>query len=117
METIRELEKDLKFSNNVLKIALSNLEIEKIRGKSHWDENRSEWRVPTFLFNPISATKEVQFPTINGQCKNCLRFILNIKERVNHAKENRELNFEDEDAVSSNAKNVGGYESLENDEY
>ena len=116
METIRELEKDLKFSNNVLKIALSNLEIEKIRGKSHWDENRSEWRVPTFLFNPISASKEVQFPTINGQCKIYFRFI-KFLERVNHAKENRELNFEDEDAVSSNAKNVGGYESLENDEY
>ena len=66
LETIRELEKDLKFSTNVMKIALSNSEIEKIRGKSHWDDNRGEWKVPTFLFNPISGIKDVQFPTING---------------------------------------------------
>jgi hypothetical protein len=49
-----------------MKIALSNIEIEKIRGKSHWDENRTEWKVPTFLFNPINGNKDVQFPTING---------------------------------------------------
>jgi hypothetical protein len=51
LETIRELEKDLKFANNVMKVALSGTEIEKIRGKSHWDENRAEWRVPTFVLN------------------------------------------------------------------
>jgi len=75
LETIRELEKDLKFSNNVMKIALSNSEVEKIKAKSHWDENRSEWRVPTFLLNPINGQKEVQFPTINGQCKYRIKFI------------------------------------------
>jgi hypothetical protein len=59
LETIRDLDKELKFANNVMKIALSNSEVEKIKSKSHWDENRSEWRVPTFLLNPISGQKEV----------------------------------------------------------
>jgi hypothetical protein len=40
-----------------------------------------------------------------------------LSERANHAKENRELNFEEDDANSSNPRNVGGYESVENDEY
>ena len=66
LETIRELEKDLKFANNVMKVALSGTDIEKIRGKSHWDENRAEWRVPTFVLNNSNGQKEVQFPTING---------------------------------------------------
>lgn len=73
LETIRELEKDLKFANNVMKVALSNSEIEKIKGKSHWDENRAEWRVPTFVLNNSNGQKEVQFPTINGQCKKSLK--------------------------------------------
>ncbi len=89
LETIRELDKDLKFANNVMKIALSGTELEKIRSKSHWDENRSEWRVPMFYLNPNKGEKEVQFPTINGQ------------SRVNHAKENRELDFNDENDTSS----------------
>jgi hypothetical protein len=29
----------------------------------------------------------------------------------------KELNFEDEDSNSANAKNAGGYDSVENDEY
>jgi hypothetical protein len=49
-----------------MKVALSGTEIEKIRGKSHWDENRAEWRVPTFVLNNSNGQKEVQFPTING---------------------------------------------------
>jgi hypothetical protein len=49
--TIRELDKDLKFANGALKIAFTGLELEKIRSKSHWDENRSEWRIPQFYLN------------------------------------------------------------------
>jgi hypothetical protein len=66
LETIRELDKDAKFANNVMKIAFTGLELEKIRSKSHWDENRSEWRVPTFYLNVSNGNKDVQFPTING---------------------------------------------------
>ena len=69
LDTIRENEKDLKFANNVIKIAMSNQELEKIKAKSHWDENKGEWRVPLFYLNPNKGEKEVQFPTINGQCK------------------------------------------------
>jgi len=59
LETIRELDKDLKFSNNVMKIAMTNSEVEKVRSKSHWDENRSEWRVPVFFLNNTNNQKEV----------------------------------------------------------
>ena len=55
LETIRELEKDLKFANNVMKIALSSSEIEKIKEKSRWDENKTEWRVPMFVLNNASG--------------------------------------------------------------
>ena len=68
METIRDLDKDLKFANAVVKIAMSNQELEKIKAKSTWDENKSEWRVPLFYLNPNKGEKDVQFPTINGQC-------------------------------------------------
>ena len=69
LETVRELDKDLKFATNVMKIAFSSIELEKIKTKSHWDENRSEWRVPMFYLNISNGSKDVQFPTINGQCK------------------------------------------------
>jgi kinesin family protein 3/17 len=68
LETVRELDKDLKFATNVMKIAFSSIELEKIKTKSHWDENRSEWRVPMFYLNISNGSKDVQFPTINGQC-------------------------------------------------
>ena len=77
LETIRELEKDLKFANNVMKIALSVNEIEKIKEKSRWDENKAEWRVPMFVLNNASCQKELQFPTIIGQCKLHVKLNLN----------------------------------------
>jgi len=42
-------------------------------------------------------------------------FIFNIA-RVNHAKENRELNFEDEDTSSGGQKGTNGYDSVEYDD-
>jgi hypothetical protein len=36
--------------------------------------------------------------------------------RVNHAKENRELNFEDEDTSSGGQKGTNGYDSVEYDD-
>jgi len=66
LDTIRDLDKDLKFSNAVMKIAMSNQELEKIKAKSSFDENRSEWRIPMFYLNPNKGEKDVQFPTING---------------------------------------------------
>ncbi len=66
LETIRDLEKDLKFANGIVKIAMTNYEVEKIRGKANWDENRQEWRIPMFYLNNRGVEKEVQFPTING---------------------------------------------------
>lgn len=101
LETIRELDKDLKFANNVMKIALSGAEMEKIRSKSHWDENRSEWRVPMFYLNPNKGEKEVQFPTINGQ------------SRANHAKENRDIGFGEDDAGDTSSVGAKGDENNE----
>ena len=69
LDTIRDQDKDLKFASAITKIAMSNQELEKIRAKSNWDENKSEWRVPLFYLNPNKGEKDVQFPTINGQCK------------------------------------------------
>lgn len=84
-----------------MKIALSGAELEKIRSKSHWDENRSEWRVPMFYLNPNKGEKDVQFPTINGQ------------SRANHAKENREIGFADDDAGDTSSVGAKGDENNE----
>jgi chromosome segregation ATPase len=59
LETIRELDKDLKFANGVMKIAFTSMELDKIRTKSHWDENKTEWRVPIFYINASNGNKDV----------------------------------------------------------
>mmetsp|Transcript_24422 Transcript_24422/g.24001 ORF Transcript_24422/g.24001 Transcript_24422/m.24001 type:complete len:82 (-) Transcript_24422:50-295(-) len=64
LETIREMDKDLKFSSKVNEMLLSEQELYKVRDKAQWDENRLEWKIPHFYLNEKDSS--LAFPTING---------------------------------------------------
>ena len=57
------------------------------------------------MFNSLQLTDNVRIS----------RYLITFVARVNHAKESRELNFEDEDTSSGGQKN-GGYDSVEYEE-
>lgn len=65
LDIIRSQEKAVKFSNKVMSILLTENELFKLHQKSKWDDERNEWHIPLFTFNPKS--KEVAFPTINAK--------------------------------------------------
>ena len=77
LDIIRSQEKAVKFSQKVMSVLLSENEQYKVHQRSKWDDERGEWNVPQFQFNLKS--KDVSFPTINA------------KERVEQAKDEREL--------------------------
>lgn len=64
LEDIRQQEKDLKFANKVIQIMLSENEQYKIREKAQWDDNKLDWKIPLFIFNP--RDKDIVFPNINA---------------------------------------------------
>lgn len=77
-------------------ILLSEHELYKLHQRSKWDDERGDWAIPMFTFNP--KAKDISFPTINA------------KARVDQAKEERELNIqgadeEDGDASRNNDSN------------
>ncbi|CDW75636.1 kinesin motor domain containing protein [Stylonychia lemnae] len=82
LDTIRQQDKDVKFANKIMQILLSENESYKIKQRSQWDENKQDWKVPLFFLVPYQ--KDVQFPNINAQ------------SRVNQAKDDRDIQFEDE---------------------
>lgn len=95
LEIIRSQEKAVKFSNKVMGIMLSENELYKLHQRSKWDEEKNDWNVPQFQFNLKS--KDVSFPTINA------------KERVEQAKEERELAvFSDTDDVTTKRRPTKG---------
>lgn len=77
LDIIRSQEKAVKFSNKVMGIMLSENELYKLHQRSKWDEEKNDWLVPQFQFNLKS--KDISFPTINA------------KQRVEQAKDEREL--------------------------
>ena len=58
-------------------ILLSENELYKLHQRSKWDDERGDWTIPLFTFNPKS--KDISFPSINA------------KSRVDQAKDEREL--------------------------
>ena len=82
LDIIRSQEKAVKFSNKVMNILFSENELYKLHNKSKWDEERGDWTIPLFTFNP--KNKDISFPSINA------------KSRVEQSKEERELNIEED---------------------
>ena len=67
LDIIRTQEKAVKFSNKVMGILLSENELYKLHQKSKWDDERGDWTIPLFTFNP--KAKDISFPTINAKQK------------------------------------------------
>ena len=65
LDIIRTQEKAVKFSNKVMSIQLSENELYKLHQRSKWDEEKYDWNIPYFTFNPKS--KDIQFPSINAK--------------------------------------------------
>lgn len=64
LSTIRQQDREVKFANKIMSILLSENEMYKIRQRAQWEENREDWKIPLFTFNPLQ--KDIQFPTINA---------------------------------------------------
>ena len=62
-----------------MKILLSDNELYKLHQKAKWDDEKGDWHIPYFTFNP--KNKDIAFPTINA------------KERAQQAKEDREIDI------------------------
>ena len=58
-------------------ILLNENELYKLHQRSKWDDEKGDWFIPYFTFNP--KQKDIQFPTINA------------KQRVEQQKEDREI--------------------------
>lgn len=48
-------------------ILLSEHELYKLHQKSKWDDEKGDWSVPMFTFNP--KAKDISFPTINARAR------------------------------------------------
>lgn len=66
-----------------MNILFTENELYKLHNKSRWDDERGDWTIPLFTFNP--KNKEISFPSINA------------KSRVEQSKDERELNIQGSD--------------------
>lgn len=69
-------------------ILLSENELYKLHQRSKWDDEKGDWSIPLFTFNP--KVKDISFPTINA------------KQRVEQAKEDREIKIQANDYDDDN---------------
>jgi len=60
LDTIRLLERDIKINNAIMAYLLSPEELEKIRAKARWHDDRNEFMVPPF----VVRAKKVKFPKL-----------------------------------------------------
>jgi len=60
LDTIRLLERDIKINNAIMAYLLSPEELEKIRAKARWHDDRNEFVVPPFILR----AKKVNFPKL-----------------------------------------------------
>lgn len=67
LDIIRSQEKAVKFSNKVMNILFTENELYKLHNKSKWDEERGDWTIPLFTFNP--KNKDISFPSINAKSR------------------------------------------------
>ena len=64
-------------------ILLSENELYKLHQRSKWDDEKGDWNIPLFTFNP--KAKDISFPTING------------KQRVDQMKDERVIDIKEAD--------------------
>ena len=60
LDSIRELEKDISFYEELADMVFTKEELIKIRGQSLWSDNLNRYRIPPFLFKD----KEIKFPNL-----------------------------------------------------
>ena len=92
LDIVRFQEKDMKFSDKLIEIMLSKGELYKLRQKANWNDDTQQWQIPLFIFNAKQG--DVAFPTINA------------KTRVEQSKDDRELNFADENNGSPSRRSA-----------
>jgi hypothetical protein len=100
LDIIRTQEKAVKFSNRVMGIMLSENELYKLHQRSKWDDERGDWNIPLFTFNP--KAKDISFPTINA------------KQRVDQAKEEREIKIQDPEYENDDRNNESEFRKAGN---
>ena len=62
LDTIREQEREIQFCHEVMNAMLRSNELSKIRGRSKYDDNRNNWKIPFFFVRE----KEVVLPRIRN---------------------------------------------------
>jgi hypothetical protein len=62
IDTIRENDREIAFCYEVMKQMFKQSELQKIRGRSKYDDNRNKWMVPVFFIKD----KEVNLPRIRN---------------------------------------------------
>lgn len=65
LDMLRLAEKNHQLYLGICKVLLSDKEIEIIRGASDWDEEKQEYKLPTFYFKD----KELKFPKCSNQAQ------------------------------------------------
>lgn len=61
LDTIREQEREIQFCHEAMKFIFRSSELQKIKGRSKYDDNRNQWVIPPFYVKE----KEVLLPRIN----------------------------------------------------
>ena len=62
LDTIRLQEKDIKINQSIIQNLLNSEEIEKIKGKAKWHDDKNEFIIPPFILK----NKKVKFPKLPG---------------------------------------------------
>jgi len=79
-----------------MSILLSDNELYKLHQRSKWNDEKGDWAIPHFTFNPKS--KDLAFPTIHA------------KQRVDQQKEERDIAIEEEEEVDeAQFRKQGGF--------
>ena len=91
LDVVRQQTKNVKFCDKVMSILLTENELYKLNQKSTWSDEKQDWQIPYFSFNPKS--QDLAFPTINA------------KQRVEQIKDEREIAFDVEPIASAARRN------------
>ena len=59
---MRELEREVEFCHEIFKAVFKDKELQKIRGRSTYDDDKGKWIVPAF----IVKEKEVNLPKLRN---------------------------------------------------
>lgn len=63
MITLRQQEFDIKFYKQIVNMVLKPEEIQKLKGKSQYDDTGNEWTIPIFVLK----ARDVALPSLSGK--------------------------------------------------